>query len=102
MTVGGGSFGPSTFVAGGLPRLREKLVAAGRTIYIYSRGRRDITRDSGSGVLPRERVDSEGRTPEPGQDGCLDPEGTRAHAGRYITFGRSGDPHRGRGRDKGG
>ena len=89
-----------------LTRLREDYELQGVEAYAYLD---DITIAADEispgtvGVVPfPERVDSEGHTPQPGQDGCLGPEGTRAHAGRDITFGMSGFPHRGRRRDKGG
>ena len=62
----------------------------------------EISPGTRSGALLRERVGNEDHTLKPAQDGCLGPERTRAHAGRYITFGRSGGPHRGRVSDKGG
>ena len=43
----------------------------------HYRSRRDISRDGRSGALPRQRVDSEGHTSQPRQDGCLGPEGTQ-------------------------
>lgn len=41
--------------------------------------------DGGSGALPRARVGSEGHKPQPGQVGCLSPEGPRAHQHRLTT-----------------
>ena len=88
-----------------LTRVREEYESQGVEAYAYLD---DITIAADEispgmvGVVPfLERVDSEGHTRQPGQDGCLGPEGTRTHAGRDITFGRSGCPHRGRRRDKG-
>ena len=59
-----------------LTRVGEEYESQGVEAYAYRRhhyrGRRDITRDGGSSTLPRERVGSEGHTPQPG---CLGPKG---------------------------
>lgn len=49
---------------------------------------RDTTRYGGSGSLPRARVDSEGRTPQPGEGSCLGHGGSRDRTERYIAFDR--------------
>ena len=68
----GDAMGPALFclpLQSVITRIREVRVAGGRSRCIprrrYYRGRRDITRDGGSGALPQARVDSEGNTPQP-------------------------------------
>ena len=84
-----------------LTRVRGEYESQGVEAYAYLE---DITIAADEispgtvGVVPVfERVDSEGHTPQPGQNGCLGPKGTRAHAGRDIALAGVG-----RGRDKSG
>ena len=90
-----------------LMRVREEYESQGVEAYAYPD---DITMAAHDippgtvGAVPflEQELTARGIHLNPGEDGCVLPEGTRAHAGRYITFGRSWCPHRGRGRDKGG
>ena len=79
-----------------LTRVWEEYKSQGVEAYVYLD---DITIAADEMSPGTVGVDSEGHAPQLGQDGYLGPEGTRVHAGRDITLGRSGSPHRGRGGD---
>ena len=66
-----------------LTRVWEEYKSQGVEAYVYLD---DITIAADEMSPGTVGVDSEGHAPQLGQDGYLGPEGTRTHAGRYISL----------------